>query len=287
MKRFLLPILGIVILIVTVAQVSARRDSHPRTRVALAAAAPARISVEGRVVTYPGFDVTVGSDAAGTIEKVLVEEKDPVRKGDVLAIVRADDTRAALAEGRARVHEAEADIRLYELDSDRAERLWREQVGSRQAWDKSDRDLEAARARRASAIAEVRRLEAVLAKTEIVAPIDGTVTARLVHPGEAIVSGAPVATLANLSRTRVEAEIDEFDVSRVALGANAFITAEGFDGRQWRGTIEEIPDTVTGRRLKPQDTSKPVDTRVLLVKVALDEPTPLKLGQRVEVAIAR
>ena len=47
----------------------------------------------------------------------------------------------------------------------------------------------------------------------------------------------------------------------------------------------EGPDAVVGRRLKPQDPGKPEDTRVLLVKVALLEPTPLKLGQRVEIRI--
>ncbi len=49
--------------------------------------------------------------------------------------------------------------------------------------------------------------------------------------------------------------------------------------------MEESPDAVVGRRLKPQDPGKPEDTRVLLVKVALLEPTPLKLGQRVEISI--
>ena len=77
--------------------------------------------------------------------------------------------------------------------------------------------------------------------------------------------------------------MDEFDASRVTLGAGAVVTAEGFDGRRWRGTVEEIPDAVSGRRLKPQDPGKPQDTRVLIVKVKLAEPTPLKLGQRVEV----
>lgn len=41
---------------------------------------------------------------------------------------------------------------------------------------------------------------------------------------------------------------------------------------------------VTSRRLNPPDPSKPIDTRVLLVKVAFAESAPLKLGQRVEVA---
>ena len=44
-------------------------------------------------------------------------------------------------------------------------------------------------------------------------------------------------------------------------------------------------DAVVGRRLEPQDPGKPEDTRLLLVKVALLEPTPLRLGQRVEIGI--
>lgn len=287
MKRILLPLLGIVLVIVTVAQVNASRQAKPGAPAPHAAADPQRISAEGRVVAYPGAEVTVGSDVAGTIERVAVNEKDIVRKGDVLAVVKADDTRAALAEARSRVGEADADIRLFELEVERARRLWQEDVGSKQAWEKSERDLDAARARRASALAEVRRLDAVLAKNVIVAPIDGVVIVRSVHPGESIESGAAIATIADLKRTRIEAEVDEFDAARVALGGQATVTAEGYDGRQWRGTIEEVPDAVTSRRLKPQDAAKPIDTRVLLVKVALAEPTPLKLGQRVEVEIAK
>jgi len=63
------------------------------------------------------------------------------------------------------------------------------------------------------------------------------------------------------------------------------VTAEGYDGKSWTGVVEEIPDAVSGRKLKPQDPGKPEDTRVLLVKIALKEATPLKLGQRVEVAV--
>lgn len=284
MKRYLLPLIGLVLVVVTVAQVKAMRQQKP----AISAPAPvtaARISAEGRVVTYPGAEVTVGTDVAGTIEQLNVQEKDVVKRGDVIAVIKADDLRAALAESKSRVHEAEADIRLFELEVVRAKKLWQEAVGSQQAWDKAGRDVDAARARRASALAEVRRIEAEVAKTVITAPIDGVVIERDVHAGETIAAGAPLVTIANLDRRRIEAEVDEFDAARVALGKNVTITAEGYDG-SWRGTIEEIPDNVVSKRLKPQDPSKPVDTRVLMVKVAFAEPAPLKLGQRVEVQIA-
>jgi RND family efflux transporter MFP subunit len=282
MNRLLYPILGLLIVVATVVQVSATRTTHHAKPQATAKTEVPRIVAEGRVVTYPGAEVTVGADVAGTIERLNVEEKQTVRAGEVIAVIKADDTRAALSVARARVGEAHADIRLFEAEVSRAQHLFREDVGSKQAWDKADRDLDSARARAASAAAEVRRLEALVGKTVITAPIDGVVITRHVHAGETIEAGDSIVTVADLKKTRVEAEIDEFDTARVRLGANVDVTAEGF-GRTWRGTIEEIPDAVVNRRLNPQDPSKPIDTRVLLVKVAFAEPTPLKLGQRVEV----
>ena len=285
MNRILYPALGVLLLGATVAQVYATRPKAPVKPQTQAAKAPAVVA-EGRVVAYPGSEVTVGTDVSGTIQTLAVEEKDTVRKGQVIAVIEAHDTRAALSVARARVSEADADIRLFEAEVARARHLFQQDVGSKQAWDKAERDLEAARARRQSSAAEVRRLEALVDKTVLVAPIDGVVIARNVHAGETIAAGDEVLTIANLDRIRVEAEIDEFDVARVALGAPVSVAAEGFE-RGWRGPIEEIPDTVVNRRLKPQDPSKPIDTRVLLVKVAFAEPTPLKLGQRVEVSVAR
>jgi len=290
MNRFLYPVLAILILVATVAQVSATRSSRGAAAASAAGTGarsgrPSTIAAEGRVVTYPGAEVTVGSDVAGTIERLNVEEKQSVRKGDVLAVIEANDTRAALGVARARVAESDADIRLYSLESERAKNLWNVEVGSKQAWEKAERDLDAARARRASAAAEVRRLEALIQKTIITAPIDGVVVERAVHAGETVESGDTLVTIADLRKTRVEAEVDEFDAARVRLGASVTVAAEGYE-HPWRATIEEIPDSVVNRRLKPQDPSKPIDTRVLLVKVAFAENTPLKLGQRVEVRIA-
>jgi HlyD family secretion protein len=72
----------------------------------------------------------------------------------------------------------------------------------------------------------------------------------------------------------------------VELGSPVTITAEGFGPAKWRGTVEEIPDSVVSRRTRPADPGRPIDARVLPVKIALTEPTPLKLGQRIDVEIA-
>ena len=94
-------------------------------------------------------------------------------------------------------------------------------------------------------------------------------------------------TVADLSRLRIEGEAHEADAGSIVLEAPVTIEADGYPGRSWKGRVEEIPDSVTLRRLKPQDPSRPTDARVLAVKVAFAEPLPLKLGTTVDLRIAR
>ncbi len=258
-------------------------DASP-TRPLVVAAEASRVVADGRVVTYPGAEVTVGTDFAGTVVELLVSEKDRVAKGQPIARLDASVEERALQEARARVAEAEADLRLAEAERARAEQLLAGNVGSRQALEKAERDRDAASARRETALAESERLRALVAKSRLFAPIDGVVTERWVDAGETVDRGARVVTIADLSRLRVEAEVDEADTARVAAGTPVAVKAEG-ETRAWRGTVEEVPDAVTTRRLKPQDPARPTDTRVLLVKVALLETEGLKLGRRVELLI--
>jgi len=99
-------------------------------------------------------------------------------------------------------------------------------------------------------------------------------------------TGDHAFTVADLGRLRIEGEAHEADAEAVTLGAEVTITADGYPGHSWRGRVEEIPDSVTLRRIKPQDPSRPTDARVLAVKVAFAEPAPLKLGTTVDLRIA-
>jgi RND family efflux transporter MFP subunit len=246
---------------------------------------PPRIVAEGRLLAYPGHEVVVGSELTGNLIRLTVQEKDSVRKGELIAELRADDYRAESERIKALIGEEDAQIRYHERQVARAEFLLHSHASSEETLDAQRWKLETAKARRESLYADAQRLLAILAKTRILAPIDGTVVARHADAGEIMQPGSPIVTLADLSRTRVEAEVDEFDAGRVRLGDAVAVTAEGYDGRFWQGRVEELPDMVTERRIRPQDPARPVDVRVLLVKIALLERTPLKLGQRVEVEI--
>jgi HlyD family secretion protein len=261
-------------------------NAAPTKGVAPAAAAPeaGSIRAEGRLATYPGGSVTISTEVAGRIVRLPVEEGMRVRRGELLLDLDCDEERAALTEARAQLAAAVAALQLAESDVERNSRLATAQVVSEQGLDRIVKERDAARARRDAARATVQRLAARLAKMRITSPLSGQVITRQAQPGETVSPGAPLLAIADLDRTRVEAEVDEFDVARLRVGASVIISAEGY-AQTWRGRVEEIPAAVTSRRLKPQDPGRPSDTRVLIVKVALEEPVPLKLGQRVEVEI--
>jgi RND family efflux transporter MFP subunit len=249
--------------------------------------APATIIAEGRMVTYPGAQVVVGAEATGTIVRVAVVEKSAVKRGDVLIEFRSDELRAQVAEAAARLAEVEADVSRLEADFQRADSLLNRNAGSRQDYDRTRFNFLAQCARRDAMAAGRDRLVAQLARYRVVAPIDGVVTARQAQPGETVAAATPLVTIANLTRLRIEAEVDEYDIAHCRVGRPATIRAEGYPDQSWRGEVEEIADVLSGRRIRPEDPGKPTDTRVLPVRIVLREPTPLRLGQRVEVEIDR
>jgi HlyD family secretion protein len=244
------------------------------------------VLAEGRLVVPAGSEVTVGAELNGKLVRLLVKELDQVEAGDVLAEVDVTEQQAALREAWARVKEAGADVAFATRERKRSQQLWNSKVVAEATLDRSVHDSTAAESHRAALMAGAARISANIAKSKIVAPIDGTVTERFADPGEMVAAGSPLVTLTDLSHPRVEAEVGEFDVGRVRLGADVTIRAEGY-AQRWHGKIAEIPERVVPRSLKPLDPSRPVDTRVLIVKVELTEPVPLKLGQRVEVEIGR
>jgi len=251
-----------------------------------AAAAPRRIAAEGRVAAYPGAQVMVAAERQGRLVAVLVDQGSRVERGQLLAELDSDELRAALAEARARVAEAEAELRLADADLGRKRELVDARVLAARELDAAARDREAWSARRDTYRAETERLVAQLKKCRITAPLAGTVIERQRHPGETLAQGDVVVTLADLGRLRVEGEVDEADAGVVTLGGAVTLTSDAFPGQVWRGRIEEVGEVVRTRRLKIDDPTRPSDIRVLPVKVAFVEPTPLKLGTTVELKLA-
>jgi len=140
------------------------------------------------------------------------------------------------------------------------------------------RTEEAARAR----VAEV---EAALADTRLVAPIDGTVMSRLAEPGELVPPGRPIVTLVDLGALYVRVYIPEREIAKVRLGNPARIHADAFPERPFAGKVIEIAERA---EFTPKEAHVKDEREKLMfgVKVAIENPHGhLKPGMPVDVQI--
>lgn len=137
----------------------------------------------------------------------------------------------------------------------------------------------------AAARARVAEVEAALADTRLVAPIDGTVMNRLVEPGELLPAGRPIATLIDLDAIYVRVYIPEREIAKVRLGNPARIYADAFPGQAFAGKVVEVAERA---EFTPKEAHVKDEREKLMfgVKVAIDNPQGhLKPGMPVDVQI--
>jgi HlyD family secretion protein len=147
---------------------------------------------------------------------------------------------AANAGSRKQRDDAAARLRVASARADAARertRAAQEAVGRLQAGARPE-EIAAAEAHVSAADAQIAALEKSLADATVKAPVGGTVTARLVDPGESISRGAPVVVISDLDRAWANVYVDEPLVPRLALGKPVTLHTDA--GQQVSGTITYI-----------------------------------------------
>ena len=83
-------------------------------------------------------------------------------------------------------------------------------------------------------------LAARASDAEVRAPIDGTILLLRIERGETVVQNQSLLRVGDLSRLHVEAQVDEADVGRVAVGTQALIRIAAFEERPLAGTVVRV-----------------------------------------------
>jgi macrolide-specific efflux system membrane fusion protein len=283
--RVIVPGIGLACSLVIFSTSNRTSPSPVRVSDAALPAPQRRVIAEGRIVARPGAEVTVGSETGGTVATLYARENRPIKCGDPLLEFEPTEQKAALAEAEAKLAEIDAEIGYLTRDYERRNKSSAKTEQFASEMDASRRDREVAAARRNGALAVVDRCRLALARTKVVAPIDGMILATFVQVGEVAAPSSKLVTICNLSRVWVEAEVDEFDAGKIATGDLASIVAEGDDGKLREGIVEEVPDRLAERNLTPDDPGRPTDTSVLRVKLSVKGQLPWKLGQKVTIEI--
>jgi len=200
-------------------------------------------------------------EVIGRVRAVLVEEGDRVEQGQVVLRLDEQVYQAEVAQHAALVRQQRIHIERQQLNLANQERQWRRVSelharkllddasleNARHALELARVELRASRESLQQAEAGLAQARERLAKTEIRAPLDGTVMALGIKVGETAVSsatgiaGSALMTIANPDSLMTEINVDEADIARIQLGQEVAVYAAAFPDTPLHGEVDSIP----------------------------------------------
>jgi RND family efflux transporter MFP subunit len=176
------------------------------------------------------------------VTSVLVNVGDRVRKGQTLATVNPETVAADVAQARASVAEAEAVLGEAKANAARSRDLASKGFLSPQAATQSATLEQTAAARLAAVRAKLQAEEVRLGQARVVAPDDGTISARAATIGSLAQPGQEMFRLIRGNRLEWRAEVTASELARLAPGMRATVRLP--TGAEVRGTVRTIAPTV-------------------------------------------
>lgn len=218
------------------------------------------VTVSGRI--EPKTAVDVSADITGRITTLAVKEGDEVRKGQFLLQIDPAQYQAAIAREEGNVASSEASLIQSRANRDQAERAWRreqrlsemgktlvpaEQLEQAEtSYLVAKASYQASEAQLTQARATLQEARENLAKTRLVAPIDGRVVRLTVAEGEVAVPGTYsketglLMTIADISTVVAKVKVDETDVVRIAERDSVAVTIDAFPKTTFAGRVTRI-----------------------------------------------
>jgi RND family efflux transporter MFP subunit len=203
----------------------------------------------------------VSARIAGVITTMNVKEGDRVVKGRVLATIEANEVSAAAAAAGAGVEEAKQALeealsrkKLSDATLQRYQKLFAEQAVTRQEFESRQTEQEVAyrgvtraESRLVLARESARGAEATANYTRIVAPINGTVVARMADRGATVFPGMPILTIEEDSGFRLEVQVPESLKGKVSVGEAVDVSLGSLPIQKGR-VVEAVPIVDPGSR---------------------------------------
>lgn len=182
---------------------------------------PETIEVTGTVKALTS--AVVSARLAGVIKQLRVREGSRVRRGDLLAVLDAQENlanaelaKATIDEAQRGTEEAASRKKLAESTFDRYRKLFDEQAVTRQEFDAKNSEKELAVQGLARAEARLKqaregsRAAGIIAGyTNIIAPISGVITSRRVDLGASVFPGQPLMTIEDDTKYQLELAVPE------------------------------------------------------------------------------
>ena len=218
------------------------------------------VSASGKI--QPETEVKISPDVSGEIVSLYVMEGDKVQKGDLLLKIKPDTyqsmlerSQASLNTSKSALEKAIAQLSESESNFNRNKILFDNGTISKSEFEKIEASYKVAvlsvedgEYMVSSAQASLREARENLNKTNIYAPIGGTISRLNVELGERVVGTAQMAgtellRLANLKLMEVAVEVNENDINSVSLNDTALIEVDAYLGNVYKGIVSEIANS--------------------------------------------
>ena len=212
-----------------------------------------RILSEG--IIYPVRYAQMVMPVDGMVGEILTTEGDRVKAGQpLIRLVRQDyearvgSARSDVARAAAALEQARVNLTDAEREYNRQKQLEAAGATARQQLDQARTALERSRAALAQAEADLltqqnkkTEAERLLDKTELRAPIDGTVAFLDVKVGEQSLPGTVLVRIADESAWVIRSDdLTELVIARVRIGNPAVLTFDGIPGLEIPGKVSMI-----------------------------------------------
>ena len=199
----------------------------------------------------PVTTVQVGSQVSGIISKIFVDFNSHVKKGELIAQIDTTILVANVKNAETSLQKAQAQLEYSTHDFERMKALYDKNLAAQSDYDLSKQNYELAKASVASAKLNLDNAKANLGYAYIKAPIDGTVIARNVDPGQTVAASFSAPTLfligKDLSKMQILADVDESDIGQIKVGQKARFTVQAYPYKKFEGVVYQIrlsPTTV-------------------------------------------
>ncbi len=205
-------------------------------------------------------DVNVAFKIPGRIATLLTDEGKPVARGDKLAALDNAEYASQVAQNRANLRNAEAQLEKAKKDLERYETLHKQEVIAAQQLDAARTGYDVALAQAQQAAAAVRTSEVRLGDAVIYSPMNGVVLRKNSEPGETVGAGTPIFTIGDLENPWIRVYVKEGALGLVKLGQQAEVRVDSFPEKTYEGTVSYISS-------EAEFTPKSVQTREERVKL--------------------
>jgi RND family efflux transporter MFP subunit len=163
-----------------------------------------------------------------------------VLQGQLMAEIDTPEVDQQLAQARADLKNAQANLELARTTADRWQSLQAKHAVSKQETDQAVSDFASKQAAADSSAANVRRLEQLQNYEKVYAPFDGVVTARETDVG-ALIDGdsspKELFHLAAIDKLRVYVPVPEVSAAQVHSGEQVTLTSDEFPNQSFHGTL--------------------------------------------------